>query len=101
MTTYPRAMEDNPSLLNFFAWKLGKAMDRSASKKENRAHTLLQSTIRVMLHIVGFSSLTFAGFYWHVIAGLIVGGISCFALSWLLTTTDTPQPPQGKGLDHG
>lgn len=83
-------MESNPSTWQFFAWKLGKALDRKASK-ERRVRTFMEASIRVLLHIVGFSCLTFAGFYWHVIAGLVVAGISCFLMAWLIgQTPDRP-----------
>ena len=88
----------NPTFLQFLAWKIGKALDRSATKQSTRVTTIMQAIIKLMLHIVGFSCLTIAGFYWHVIAGLVVAGISCFILSWLLTTPTTAgnsnRPPQ-------
>lgn len=88
-------METNPTFLQFLAWKLGKAMDRKADKAKNRSVTVMQATIRLMLHIVGFSCLTLAAFLWSIIAGLVVAGISCFVFSWLLSTTATvPERPQ-------
>jgi hypothetical protein len=82
----------NPSFRQFVAYKLGKAIDRSATK-ERRVRTFVEASIRILLHIVGFSSLTFAGFYWHVIAGLVMIAISCFVMAELLTSTNPPSTP--------
>lgn len=85
--------EGNPGFIQFLAWKIGKALDRSTAK-ERRVRTVLEASIRVLLHIVGFSCLTFAGFYWHVIAGLVMAGISCFLMAWLIgQTSPTPNRP--------
>lgn len=80
-------VEGNPSILQFFAWKLGKALDTRA-RKEKRVRTIVQASIRVLLHIVGFSCLTIAAFHWHVIAGWVVVGISCFVMAELLSDSD-------------
>lgn len=93
-------MDGNPTFYQFIAWKLGKAMDRSIAnraKRASRAGTISQTILRLFLHIVGFSCLTFAGFLWNPAAGLVVAGISCFVLSALLTTSapdQTQQNPQ-------
>lgn len=92
------AMDGNPTFLQFLAWKLGKAMDRSITKQHTRseANAWLILT-RVMLHFVAFSSLTFAGFLWNPIAGFVVLGISCLILSALLTTpANRPQQNQNR-----
>jgi len=86
-------VEGNPSILQFFAWKIGKALDTKA-RKEKRVRSFVEASIRVLLHVVGFSCLTIAGFYWHVIAGLVVAGISCFVMAELLTQSD--QPPNDR-----
>lgn len=86
------AMETNPSLTQFLAWKLGKAMDRKATK-EKRAHTFLQTTITLMLHIVGFSCLTIAGFTWSITAGWVIAGISCVVLARLVMLPTPPTTP--------
>jgi hypothetical protein len=88
------AMEPNPTWFQFAAWKLGKAMDRSIDKKVTRVRTSAQTTIRLMLHIVGFSCLTIAGFTASITAGWIVAGFSSLVLSWLMTNTRTAEPDQ-------
>lgn len=50
-----------------------------------RVNAVVNTIVRVMLHLAGFSLLTMAGFQWNIIAGLIVAGVSCFALSTLMT----------------
>jgi len=83
----------NPTFLQFFAWRLGKAMDRQAKSKAYgtvRVRTILQTTVRLILHLAGFASLTIAGFTWSIAAGLVVAGASFFVLSWL--TASNPPP---------
>ena len=82
----------NPSFFQFFAWKLGKAIDRKATKTV-RTRTILQVTVRLMLNVVGFSCLTFAGFTWSITAGLVVAGFSCFTLAWLATSNPPDSAP--------
>lgn len=80
-----------PTVRSVLAMKLANSFARSATKRErkarstNRVNAVLNATVRVVLHLAGFSALTFAGFTFSMAAGLIVGGISCFALSTLLT----------------
>lgn len=90
------AMDGNPSLLQFLAYKLGKAMDRSITKKATRTRSAMQTMVKLVLHIVGFSCLTLAGFSWSITAGWVVAGLSCLVLSPLITTPaaepDRPSP---------
>jgi len=88
MTTF----ESNPSFSQFFAWKLGKAISKrnERSKLATNALSWMQATIRIVLQLSGFGFLTYAGFQWSTIAGLVIAGMSCFVLSWLLTTTASP-----------
>lgn len=91
--------ETAPTLREFAMLRLSMA----ASKRTRRAskartvnvNAVLVNTVRVMLHLAGFASLTLAGFQWNMIAGMIVAGVSCFALSTLLTrgTTDEMEAP--------
>jgi hypothetical protein len=88
------AMEGNPSFIQFVAWKIGKALDTKANKVK-REYSILQIIVKLMLHIVGFSCLTFAGFTWSITAGLVVAGISCFVLSVLMAPdSDRPNETQ-------
>lgn len=77
-------------------FRLANLLVKSAEKASTpKARTWVQSLSRFVLHIAGFSCLTIAGFMWDNVAGMIVAGISCFALSTLLTTKNpTPPPPQ-------
>lgn len=83
---------DSPSLSQFLVHKLGRAITERKEAKATKAKairtlTWFQSTIRLVLHLAGFASLTYAGFVWDIIAGLVVGGICCFILSSLITPT--------------
>lgn len=82
MTTY----EGVPSFGTFMAMKFVNRISRAKAKAKegNRARTLMQTIVRLVLHLAGFSALTWAGFSWNMTAGLIVGGLSCFVLSWLM-----------------
>lgn len=92
MTTF----DSNPSTTQFLFWKLGKALSkRQAKQANNRARTLFQTTIRLVLHLAGLGFLTFAGFTASITVGLIVAGISCFILSWLNTTANRPKSTEG------
>jgi fatty acid desaturase len=84
---------DNPSIAQFLVFKLGKAITQKQDKAKEASHarTWVQATIRLMLHLAGLGCLTLAGFSWNMTAGLVIGGLSFFVLSWL-TTTNTSQP---------
>lgn len=91
--------EGVPSFSTFVAMKLANrvtaARRKEASHAMNRARTWVQSLVRLMAHLAGFSLLTWAGFTWNMTAGLIVAGASCFIFAWLLNDssieTDTPE----------
>lgn len=82
---------DRLSLLGFVTQKL--AIRRARRTQRANAVPWLQSLARIVMHIVGFSCLTLAGFSWNITAGLIVAGISCFAFSWLVTSPSKPENP--------
>lgn len=87
---------DNPSIAQFLVFRLGKAITKRQEAKSNvatRANTWVQSTMRLILHIAGLSSLTYAGFEWHSIAGFVTAGLSFFVLSWLTTPTTVDNRP--------
>lgn len=75
----------------------GFVLARIAARKRNRAmavnaRTILQSIVRIVWHVAGFSSLTYAAFLWDMRAGFVVLGISCFIMSTLTTASnDTVQ----------
>lgn len=87
-----------PTLGNAFKMRLAGLLVKSAEQSEQvkRARTWVQSLIRFVMHAAGFSSLTYAAFLWHIIAGFVVLGIACFMLAPLATPkTQQPQsPPQ-------
>ena len=97
MTTY----DGVPSFGTFLAMKFVNRVSRAkASAKEgNRARTLMQAIVRLVLHLAGFSALTWAGFSWNMTAGLIVAGLSCFVLSWLMADSSTPTNDSRTGYD--
>lgn len=85
--------DTEPTPMQYFLWKLNK---RSKERKEakrikqgTRTLTPITALMRLVLNVAGFGFLTFAGFWWNILAGLVVAGLSCFALSWLTTTSDT------------
>jgi hypothetical protein len=84
MTVY----EGVPSIGTFIAMKLANRVSKSrrkeASQPMNRTRTWVQSIVKLMAHLAGFSLLTWAGFTWNMTAGLIVAGISCFVFAWLM-----------------
>lgn len=92
-------VDSSVGILEFALWKVSKRATERARTKEIRAVTWVQATVRLMLHLAGFTGLTVGAFTLHIAAGYIVGGLSCFALSWLMTTpadsnTDSPQQTQ-------
>lgn len=85
---------ENPSIGQFLVYKLGKALAKKERARDaTRTHTWVQTTIRLILQLAGFACLTYAGFVWHIVAGLVVAGISCFVLSWLTTTNEEAPKP--------
>jgi len=81
-------VEAMPTVGQFFLMKLAKAFARRDKAKEasNRAQPWFQTITRLVFHVAGFASLTYAGFYGHPIAGFITMGLSFFALSYLMTS---------------
>lgn len=91
------AMEVPQTLKSALFMKLATALvsKATATDKAARERTWLQSLVRFVLHVAGFSSLTVAAFSLHFAAGMIVAGLCCFALSTLLTKprNTAPQTP--------
>lgn len=87
-------VDSRVGIVEFALWKLSKGVSERARIKETRAVPWVQGFVRLMLHLAGFVGLTIGAFNAHIVAGYAVAGLSCFALSWLLTTT-----PAGKSSD--
>jgi hypothetical protein len=87
---------DSPGFLELMLAKGARAANRRRYAKETRVRVsnAMQVTIRLALHLAGFTCLTVAGFGFNFLAGMIVAGASCFVLSTLLTTsTKTNENP--------
>ena len=84
---------ENPSIPQFLLYKLGKVLAKKEDKASTHTHTWVQTFSRLVLHLAGFGCLTIAGFSWTITAGWIAACISCFALSWLTTTSTRAVPP--------
>lgn len=85
---------DTPSLKEFALMRLANFTRSKAIKAKNRESSyrvsaFFNSLVRLVLHIAGFGLLTFAGFQWDIIAGLIIAGVSCFIFSTLFTSTSS------------
>jgi uncharacterized protein involved in cysteine biosynthesis len=83
-------LADAPSIkdafkLNIAKWLIARKQAKEESTR-NRVHAW-QTLMRVIWHLAGFSCLTVAGFYAHMIAGFAVAGFSCFLMSRLTTVT--------------
>jgi hypothetical protein len=83
-----------PTIRQYLAFKALTAMQRATRTKRvpegerpaRPALAMAQAFLRLVLHLAGFAALTSAGFYWNMIAGLVVAGLSCFVLSTLTTS---------------
>ncbi len=51
--------------------------------------------VRVMLHLAGFALLTFAGFQWNMIAGLVTAAVCCFIMSTLMSGANSSENGRG------
>lgn len=88
MVTFDNATA--PTFRELMIFKLTNlAMKRARTSKASidgsRITAVLNTTMRLVLHVAGFGLLTMAGFKFNIMAGLIVAGISCFLLSTLMT----------------
>lgn len=64
---------------------------RLASKRAKKDRTIpnipwMLHTVRVLLHIGGFTLLTIAGWKFSIILGISIAGLSCFVMSYLFTS---------------
>lgn len=83
---------DVPTVGQFLTLRMAKFFAKRQAREANHAGAWFQTVTRLMLHLAGFSCLTYAGFLWHPIAGFVVAGFSFFVLS-SLTTSDQPARP--------
>ena len=90
-------LADAPSMkdalrLNIAKWLLERKRAKEASSRTQI--NVWQRFMRLVWHLAGFSCLTVAGFYAHMIAGFAVAGFSCFLMSRLTTVSnaDTETP---------
>lgn len=75
-----------PTFRSWLAWKLRNPARPRVIRTQSRVPALLAfwySLSKLVLHVAGFSLLTWAGFSFNMPAGLITAGLSCFVLSWL------------------
>jgi hypothetical protein len=92
-------MGNTPTLGQFILMKLAAKRERRREESQvgiiPRTYMWFSSIVRLMAQLAGFSLLTIAGFEWHIIAGYVIAGLSCFVFSWLQSGTNhmQPQPP--------
>lgn len=74
--------------------RMGAVMMRRRERRSlSLPRTWIQTLVRLVLHIAGFSCFTIAGFSVSLPAGMIVAGVSCLILSYLSTKNDDPRTP--------
>lgn len=88
---------DQLSVPEFVLSKVAYKRSEARAKKANRAHNRLQVLVRLLLHIVGFSCFTVAGFSVSNTVGYLAAAISCFALSWLVTSSASTDQQDSNG----
>lgn len=89
------------TLTQFVLGKLAmRARTRKQDKASTRTLTWVQTLVRLMFHLGGFGCLTFAGFTWTITAGYVVAGLSCFAMSRLLTGGAGPDTDNTNNRPH-
>lgn len=94
--------EAMPTVGQFFLLKLARAMNRdNAREASNRAQPWFQLVIRLVFHLAGFASLTYAAFIGHPIAGFVTMGLSFFALSFLMTSRRVETTPPNNSWATG
>jgi hypothetical protein len=56
---------------------------------------VLNAVFKCLMHLCGFGALTYAGYTINITTAFIVGGISCFIFSWMVTSDqEKPAEPQ-------
>jgi hypothetical protein len=97
---HPDVVDQNPTIPQFLLWKASKVIGRKKANARTHTRTWVLTTIRLVMQLAGFGSLTVAGFTWNMIAGYVVAGLSCFLLSWL-TTSDPEKSQNGNSPGPG
>ena len=97
---------DVPTVGQFLTLRMAKFFaNRGKGKEATHAPVWFQTVTRLVMHLAGFSCLTYAGFIWNPVAGFVVAGLSCFLMSWLTTgrqaTTTPTNRPQPDPLTYG
>lgn len=98
---------DVPTFGQFVTLRMAKFVgERGKAKQVAHAGTWIQTVTRLVMHLAGFSCLTYAGFLWHPVAGFVAAGLSWFLLSWLTTgkqqsATQPVNRPQPDPLTYG
>jgi len=99
MTTYANEL---PTMRDLLAARLHSRL--TSRKRVNRVSTpvtaVLYGIVRVVLHLSGFALLTMAAFQVNMLAGLAVAGLSCFALSTLMTRGQTTSDAREMEVRH-
>lgn len=97
------SIDTSPSIGSFLVMKIGRKLN---ARKESRAlpRTWVQGIVRNVLILAGFSCLTQAAFTWSTLAGWAAAGLSCLAVSTLLTTSGgadvRSNPNPGNHIDN-
>lgn len=78
------------TITRFLLSKAVKASNRRAMARQasTQARMWVQTIVRLLCHLAGFSSLTIAGFAFSFIAGMVTLGVCFFIFSALFTTSD-------------
>lgn len=97
---------DVPTVGQFLTLRMAKFFaNRGKPREATHAGAWVQLVVKLVMHLAGFASLTYAGFLWHPIAGFVVAGLSCFLLSWLTNgkqaATSPANRPQPDPLTYG
>lgn len=84
------------SLFEIMSRKIAMAATRRRERSRSVPRTWMQATVRLVLHLAGFSCFTIAGFSVSLPAGLIIAGVSCFCLSYLATAKSADSTVTGR-----
>jgi hypothetical protein len=91
MTTF----ESTPTLTQYFAMRMASNRSKRVARSRATRQSWALNVLRLLLHLAGFSCLTFAGFEFNMLAGLITAGLSCFVFSRLIA----PEPSESTTTD--
>lgn len=99
MTTYTSEL---PTMRDFLAAKVHSKLTKPkrVSQATYPVTAVLYGIVRVVLHLSGFALLTMSAFQVNMLAGLAVAGVSCFALSTLMTRGQTTSDAREMEVRH-